>query len=77
MDLRKYIFTKVSGASTLFIIKLTLVGYNELQEVKQHIIAMSDDVNKIKDLIAKLMEVCIKYVCIMHEAQFAIKTGHS
>jgi hypothetical protein len=30
---------------------------NELQEVKQHIITMSDDVNKIKDLLVKLMEV--------------------
>lgn len=30
-----------------------------LQEVKQHIIAMNDDINKVKDLLVKLMKVWI------------------
>jgi ATP-dependent DNA helicase MPH1 len=36
---------------------LDLREYMFTKEVKQHIIPMNEDVNKIKDLIAKLMEV--------------------
>jgi len=62
LDLKGYVFKKVSLAKAS---SRMMDLISQSQNIKQHVIKMSEDIDTVKELLGKLMHVCPYLICFI------------